>query len=88
MKHLIKTYIINNPVSLMQLFAPKCSEMINELEELAWRMAGRFDERDVETLKEMFSVARNKDHFDRQFYPQDMLSLEQFVSKINSYDDR
>lgn len=33
--------------------------VINELEELAWRMSGVFDERDVETIKTMFSVSRN-----------------------------
>lgn len=53
--------------------------VINELEELAWRMAGQFDEREIGLLKEMFSVTRNKDYFDRQFYPQDMQSLDQFI---------
>lgn len=42
-------------------------------------MAGQFDEREINTLKEMFSVTRNKDYFDRQFYTQDMQSLEQFI---------
>ena len=39
--------------------------VLKELEEVAWRMAGIFDERDIETLKTMFSIDRNRDYFDR-----------------------
>lgn len=35
------------------------SLVINELEELAWRLAGVFDERDSEALVKMFSINRN-----------------------------
>mmetsp|Transcript_31265 Transcript_31265/g.47845 ORF Transcript_31265/g.47845 Transcript_31265/m.47845 type:complete len:382 (+) Transcript_31265:3481-4626(+) len=50
--------------------------VMNELEELAWRMAGQFDERDTETMKKMFSVLRNDNHFDSHFYDNDMKSME------------
>jgi|DEB0MinimDraft_12_1074336.scaffolds.fasta_scaffold21400_3 hypothetical protein len=32
---------------------------LNELEEVAWRMAGTYDSRDVDTLEKMFSIQRN-----------------------------
>jgi len=36
----------------------------------------------------MFSITRNKDFFDQQFYAQDMQSMRDFVSEANLYDDR
>ena len=36
----------------------------------------------------MFSIQRNKDYFDRQYYEQDMQSMSQFIGKVNAYDDR
>jgi hypothetical protein len=41
---------------------------LNELEEVAWRMAGTFNEKDVDTLEKMFSIQRNQDYFDQQYY--------------------
>ena len=38
---------------------------LNELEEVAWRMSGQYEERDIDTLTKMFSINRNKDYFDQ-----------------------
>jgi len=54
--------------------------VLKELEEVVWRMAGMFEDQDVDALKAMFSVQRNRDYFDRQFYDTDMQSMEQFMS--------
>ena len=62
--------------------------VINELEEVAWRMAGMFTEKDIEYVKKMVSIDRNKDSFDKEFYEQDMASLKQFAEAANYYDDR
>ena len=62
--------------------------MLNELEELAWRSAGQLNDKDVDHLKAMLSVKRNRDYFDRQFYDNDMSSLKQFAEAANQYDDR
>ena len=51
-------------------------------------MAGCFNEDDMQTLKDMFSINRNKDYFDRQYYEQDMQSMSDFMNKVNPYDDR
>jgi len=64
------------------------SMVLNELEELAWRMAGTFDGMDIDTLRKMFSVKRNEDHFDKAFYATDMKSMDEFIAKANSYDQR
>ena len=61
---------------------------LNELEELAWGMSGMFDESDIKTLEEMFSITRNKDSFDKQFYDRDMQSMRDFISEANSFDSR
>ena len=52
------------------------SLVLNEFEELAWRSAGQLTEKDLEHLKAMLSVKRNRDYFDRQFYENDMKSLK------------
>ena len=62
--------------------------VLNELEELAWRSAGQLNDKDVDHLKAMLSVKRNRDYFDRQFYDNDMSSLKQFAEAANQYDDR
>jgi hypothetical protein len=63
--------------------------VMQELEETAWKEAGRFDDSDLTNIKEVISVKRrNHDKFDQAFYELDMKSLEEFVNKINSSEDR
>jgi hypothetical protein len=64
------------------------SLVLNELEEVAWRSAGMFNEKDLGYLKAMLSVKRNQDYFDKQFYENDMKSLDNFFESANKYDDR
>jgi len=64
------------------------SLVLKELEEVAWRMAGKFEDKDSDSLKKMFSIQRNRDYFDRQFYDTDMQSMEQFIAEANVYDSR
>ena len=64
------------------------SLVLNELEEVAWRSAGMFNEKDFEYLKAMLSVKRNKDYFDKQFYENDMKSFKNFFEAVNQYDER
>lgn len=61
---------------------------LNELEEVAWRMSGSYDDKEISTIKAMFSINRNKDHFDKAFYDNDMASMEEFIKKANVYDGR
>jgi len=58
------------------------------LEEVAWRMAGTYDEGEVSTLQDMFSIHRNTDTFDKAFYENDMKSMREFIAKANSFDER
>jgi hypothetical protein len=62
--------------------------VLNELEEVAWRMAGMFEQRDLETLEAMFSINRGRDYFDKQYFSQDMQSLRDFLQATNTYDER
>lgn len=64
------------------------SLVLNELEELAWRSAGQLNQKDLDHIKAMLSVKRNRDYFDRQFYDNDMQSLTAFAEAANLYDDR
>lgn len=41
---------------------------MKELEELSWRMAGEFDEKDMSALMAMFGTGRNQDTFDRAYF--------------------
>lgn len=49
--------------------------VLQEYEELVWRFSGQFGERDFQGMKDMLSVGRGEDHFDRQFIEQDEKSL-------------
>lgn len=51
-------------------------------------MAGTYDEGEVSTLQDMFSIQRNADTFDKAFYKNDMESMREFISKANSFDER
>lgn len=62
--------------------------VLNELEEVAWRMSGMFDQKDMETLETMFSINRNKDSFDKQYFNTDMQSMKEFLHETNSCDNR
>ena len=62
--------------------------VLNELEEVAWRMAGMFDEKDISALETMFSINRNKDYFDKQYFKSDMQSMREFLMSTNSCDNR
>lgn len=42
--------------------------VLNELEEVVWRMSGMFSDKDYENIKKMISVDRNKDSFDKEYY--------------------
>ena len=60
--------------------------IIKEVEEVSWRMAGMFEEGDADSIRDMFSIQRNKDAFDKQFYDNDMSSMKHFITEANTYD--
>jgi hypothetical protein len=62
--------------------------VINELEELVWRVAGVFDQKDTNTLIKMFSINRNQDTFDKSYYPQDLQSMKDFLNDTACFDDK
>jgi hypothetical protein len=62
--------------------------VLNELEEVAWRSAGRFSDADFGYVQNMVSIQRNKDFFDKHYYDNDMKSMKEFVSDVNDYDNR
>ncbi len=64
------------------------SLVLNELEEVAFRTSGQFNDRDLENIKKMLSVKRNKDLFDKSYYETDMSSYKGFMEGINTYDQR
>lgn len=39
--------------------------MLKRTEELAWRMAGCISDKEFDIIKQMVSIDRNEDHFDR-----------------------
>lgn len=79
---------LSNDFKVIETRNKEISLVLNELEELAWRSAGMLNEKDLEHLKAMISVKRNKDHFDKQFYENDMASFRHFAESVNIYDDR
>ena len=61
---------------------------LKEIEELAWRMASQFNEREKQGIKDIISVGRNLEAFDKEFYETDMKSFDEFFELANQFDDR
>lgn len=61
---------------------------LKEIEELAWRMASQFNPREKQGIKDVISIGRNLEAFDKEFYETDMKSFEEFFELANQFDDR
>lgn len=62
--------------------------MLAQYEEMAFRAAGQFTEKDIGHIKQMFLVGRNFDKFDREYLETDIKSLEHFIEDVNAFDSR
>ena len=58
------------------------------MEEVAWRAADQFDEKEQETLEELVFFDRGSDAFDNSFLDMDRASFDAFFNEANRYDDR
>jgi hypothetical protein len=89
LSHKIKNeWGLNSNFSVIETRNKEIGLVLNELEEVAWRTAGRFNDKDLDNVKRMISIQRNTDAFDREFYEIDMKSLREFIEDANSYDNR
>ena len=64
-ERLRKEWSLSSDFKVIETRNKEISLVLNELEEVAWRSAGMFTEKDMGYLKAMLSVKRNKDSFDR-----------------------
>lgn len=87
-KRLRTTWNLPKNFQIVETRNKEIGNVINELEEITWRMSGMFDEGEIETIKAMFSIKRNQDAFDRHYYDIDMKSMQEFIAQANTYDDR
>jgi hypothetical protein len=83
-----KEWNLPDDFNLLETRNKEISLVINELEELAWRMTGQLDSGEIDAMKTMLTIGRNKNFFDKQYFPLDMESLHEFIDTANSYDDR
>lgn len=87
-KKLRKIWNLPKNFQIVETRNKEIGNIINELEEITWRMSGMFDEQEIDTIKAMFSIKRNQDSFDRHYYDIDMQSMQNFIKEANTYDDR
>ena len=73
---------------IMETRNKEISLVLKELEEVVWRMGGMFEDKDLDAIKQMFSIQRNRDYFDKHYYDNDMESMQHFINSTNSYDSR
>jgi len=71
-KKLRNTWNLPKNFQIVETRNKEIGNVINELEEITWRMSGMFDQQEIETIKAMFSIKRNQDAFDRHYYDIDM----------------
>ena len=79
---------LSQDFKLVETRNKEISLVINELEEVMYRLSGMFDENDFEYIKKFLSLKRNLDSFDKVYYELDMKSLKEFMEDANFYDDR
>lgn len=83
-----KEFKLGDDYKLVESRNKEVQIVLNYLEEQAWRRTGAFTGKEVDLIKDMLSICRNDSHFDKQFYENDVKSLEDFLSEANFYDNR
>jgi hypothetical protein len=71
-----KEWDLDSSFSLKEHRNSEVYMVMRELEELAWRTSAEFSERDYQGVKEMVSIDRNWQAFDKDFYGIDMESMD------------
>jgi len=61
---------------------------MNEIEEYIWVESGKFNKEDIEAINDIFSVLRGYSQTDKQWFPVDKQSLNEFIESINDYEGR
>ena len=61
---------------------------MREMEEVSWRAAGMFDEKEKKYLQDIAFFDRGLDAFDNAFLEQDKQSFSEFFNTANNYDSR
>ena len=87
-KRVQKEWGLSKDFSLIETRNKEIGIVINELEEVMFRLSGMFNDKDYEYVKKYLSITRNKDTFDKAFYEIDMKSLKEFMNDSNYYDNR
>lgn len=62
--------------------------VMERYEEVTYRSAGCFNERDQQTIKDMYLLGRGITTYDREFLQKDISSLDEFIQQTNGYDNR
>jgi hypothetical protein len=60
----------------------------HEIQEQLWRKAGEFDSDDIQKLKTILKVKKDKSRFDRIWLQYDEKSLEDFITTCNKHENR
>jgi hypothetical protein len=79
---------IGQNFSLVEKRNNEIDHLHQELEEVLWRKACRFSDKDKTAIKSMFSIGRGIDHFDKVFHDLDLQSFNAFFDEANSYENR
>ena len=61
---------------------------MREMEEVSWRAAGMFNEKEKTYLEDLAFFDRGLDAFDNAFLEQDKQSFSEFFNTANDYDSR
>ena len=62
--------------------------VLDSIEEYIWRKSGKFSEKEIDAIHEMYGVMRQGSQNDRKWYPIDRQSLNDFLETVNSYENR
>ena len=83
-----KEWNLNEDFNLVESRNNEIDLVMREIEEIAWRGSQALTKSEYESVKTMVSIDRNWRAYDKEFYDNDMKSMDAFFAKANNFDDR
>lgn len=79
---------LSDNFSLVQRRNREIDNLMLRYEELAFRAAGEFNEKESQAIRDIFEIGRGHDYYDRQFTGMDRASFKDFLNQVQPYDNR
>lgn len=83
-----KKWKLADDFKLVEMRNKEIDLVMRQMEELSWRAASQFDQKEQKNLEDLVFFDRGGDAFDNAFLDMDRASFDQFMDEANNYDSR